>query len=121
VPDMQTAMASLGSDGERALETQLKQTGATGFVREHQFDSARRWRFDFAWPAFMVAVEVEGGQWVGGHGGKRFRQDAEKYNEAAIQGWTVLRLTTDMVDDGTGVTAVGRALWAAGQRMRTPR
>jgi very-short-patch-repair endonuclease len=111
-------IAGLGSDGERALEFQLKATGATGFVREHQFDAARRWRFDFAWPDLMVAVEVEGGQWVGGHGGSRFRKDAEKYNEAAIQGWMVLRLTTDMVDDGSGVTAVGRALWAASQRGR---
>jgi hypothetical protein len=36
--------------------------------------------------------------------------------EAAIRGWLVLRVTTDMVDDGRAVALIGRALWAAGQR-----
>jgi very-short-patch-repair endonuclease len=107
-----------GSDGERTLETQLRQTGASGWVRELQFDSARRWRFDFAWPELLVAVEVEGGQWIGGHGGVRFEQDCEKYAEAAIRGWSVIRVTTEMVDDGRAVGLIGRALWAAGQRAR---
>lgn len=56
-------LAEQGSAGERALETQLRQTGATGWVRELQFDPARRWRFDFAWSDAMVAVEVEGATW----------------------------------------------------------
>jgi very-short-patch-repair endonuclease len=109
-------LADQGSDGERALETQLRQTGATGWVRELQFDPARRWRFDFAWPDLFVAVEVEGGQWIGGHGGRRFEQDCEKYAEAVIRGWGVIRVTTDMVDDGRAIALIGRALWAASQR-----
>jgi very-short-patch-repair endonuclease len=107
-----------GSDGERALETQLRQTGATGWVRELQFDPARRWRFDFAWPDLSVAVEVEGATWSAGRHsrGEGFEQDCVKYAEAAIRGWMVLRVTTDMVDDGRAIALVGRALWAAGQR-----
>lgn len=41
------------------------------FVPEHRFAKeqlGRQWRFDFAWPEFMVAVEIEGlvirRQWV---------------------------------------------------------
>lgn len=117
---LQAAIAAQGSDGERALETQLRQTGATGFLREYVFDPARRWRLDFAWPDLRVGVEVEGGIWTGGRHsrGAGFEADCAKYNEAAIQGWLVLRMTTAMVDDGRAVTAVGRALWTASQRSR---
>ena len=31
---------------------------------EHRFFKPRRWRFDFAWPARMVAVEIDGGRWA---------------------------------------------------------
>jgi very-short-patch-repair endonuclease len=111
-------IAAQGSDGERAFETQLRQTGATGWVRELQFDVARRWRFDFAWPDLSVAVEIEGGTWSAGRHsrGAGFEADCMKYSEAAIRGWMVLRVTTDMVDDGRAVTLLGRALWSASQR-----
>lgn len=111
-----SAIAAQGSDGERAFETQLRQTGATGWEREVRFDPGRGWRFDFAWPELMVAVEIEGGTWIGGHGGTRFEQDAVKYAEAAIRGWAVLRVTTDMVLDGRAIALLGRALWSASQR-----
>jgi len=113
-------IADQGSDGERALETQLRQTGATGWIRELQFDAARRWRFDFAWPDARVAVEVEGGTWSDGrhNRGDGFERDCEKYAEAAIAGWQVLRVTTAMVDDGRAVTLLGRLLWAATRRER---
>ena len=67
------------------------------FDAEHQFAPPRRWRFDFAWPAQKVAVEMEGGIWTrGAHTrGKHFRSDAEKYNAATIAGWRVLRYTTN--------------------------
>lgn len=59
-------------------------------VREHRFDSVRRWRFDFAWPELMVAVEIEGGggrhhTFAGSHA------DMDKYNAATLAGWRVLR------------------------------
>jgi very-short-patch-repair endonuclease len=114
-----SAIAAQGSDGERTFETQLRQTGATGWIREFQFELTRGWRFDFAWPDVHVAVEIEGGQWIGGHGGTRFEQDCVKYAEAAIGGWLVLRVTTDMVEDGRAVALLGRALWSASQRGRS--
>lgn len=117
---LRQVIAAQGSDGERAFETQIRQIGATGWVREHQFELTRGWRFDFAWPDANVAVEIEGGSWVKGAnshaGGTRFEQDCVKYAEAAIAGWMVLRVTTDMVDDGRAVTLLGRALWSATQR-----
>lgn len=111
-------LRDMGSDGERTFETQLRQIGASGWVREHQFDASRMWRFDFAWLDLLVAVEVEGGTWSAGRHsrGSGFESDCVKYAEAVIAGWLVLRVTTDMVDDGRAVTLLGRALWSASQR-----
>ncbi len=98
------------SDGEESLLVQMKWTGLPMPEREVRFDDARRWRFDFAWRDRMLAVEVEGGQWIGGHGGKRFEADADKYNAAALAGWVVLRVTPAMVDDGRAIILIERAL-----------
>ena len=86
--------------------------------REYVFAAPRRFRFDLAWPAQKLAVEVEGGTWVQGrHGrGSGMRTDAEKYNLAALAGWRVLRVTTDMVRDGSALTWIERALTATEAR-----
>src|SRR5260363_408002 len=34
--------------------------------REYRFDAMRRWKFDFAWPNWKIAVECEGGIWTQG-------------------------------------------------------
>lgn len=80
--------------------------------REFRPDKKRRWRFDFAWPARMVALEVEGGIWTGGRHttGAGFQKDCEKYNEAALRGWKVIRVTGDHVDDGSAIDWLRRAL-----------
>jgi very-short-patch-repair endonuclease len=109
------------SEGEATLAAQLRMLKAPPPVAEYRFEQARQWRFDFAWPEFMVAVEVEGGHWIrgaGSHGGGRFESDCAKYNEAAILGWLVLRFTTDMVMDGRAVQAITRALWTKGGRLK---
>jgi very-short-patch-repair endonuclease len=71
-------------------------------VREYRFHPERRWRFDFAWPANHVAVEVDGGTWGRGRHsrGRGFAADCEKLNQAALLGWTVLRFTADNMMDG---------------------
>ena len=81
-------------------------------VREYRFDPVRRWRLDFAWPAFSLALEVEGGAWIRGRHtrGKGFLNDIEKYNELAILGWRLLRCTPQDVEAGRHITLVRRAL-----------
>lgn len=63
------------------------------YQREFRFHETRRWRFDVAWPAQKVAIEMEGGIWSRGRHtrGGGYRQDMEKNNAAAILGWTVLQ------------------------------
>ena len=73
--------------------------------REYQFAPPRRWRFDFAFPGLMLAIEVEGGTWVSGrhNRGLGFERDCIKYNKATLLGWRVLRFTRGMIDDGTAL------------------
>lgn len=66
-------------------------------VKEHAFHGGRRWRFDYAILAHKVAVEVEGGAWTQGRHTRPqgFINDMEKYNQAALLGWRVFRVTPD--------------------------
>lgn len=74
--------------------------------REFRFCPTRKWRFDFAWPLErQIALEVDGGQWIQGRHarGRGMRGDCEKFNTAALAGWTVYRVTGDMVQDGSAL------------------
>lgn len=74
---------------------------ATGLdvEKEYKFHPTRKWRFDYAIPAIRMAIEVEGGVWTGGrHTSSRgFLGDMEKYNEAALSDWCLVRTTPDML------------------------
>lgn len=99
---------------ELALQTQLRWMQVPDAALEYRFDPRRRWRFDFAWPLLKVAAEVEGGSWTAGRHtrGSGFEADCEKYAEAAIAGWLVIRVTTEMVEDGRAVNFIERAIRA---------
>ena len=88
----------------------LRAASVPPWVEEHRFHPTRRWRFDFSWPERLIAIEVEGGTWVGGRHvtGTGFRRDAEKYNAAALLGWRVFRLTGGMIEDGDALELVER-------------
>lgn len=112
------------SMGERLLAEQVKQLRLPTPLREHPFAPPRRWRFDFAWitGTRKVAVEVEGGSWIAGRHtrGSSFEADCEKYAEAALAGWIVLRVTTGMVEDGRALLLVRRALHASREHIGPP-
>lgn len=82
---------------ERIFSQLCKQSGLPEPVTEYKFHVARKWRFDYAWPLQMIALEVEGGIWTGGRHtrGSGFLKDVEKYNAAAVHGWRVLRCVPD--------------------------
>ncbi len=70
------------------------------FFTEYRFDRKRKWRFDVAFPAVKVAIEIEGGVWNYGRHNRAagFLKDLEKYNSAAEQGWRILRYTWDEIE-----------------------
>lgn len=95
------------------LAFHLRAAGIGGFAREYLFHPTRKWRFDFAWPAELIGVEVDGGQCVQGTGhnsGTGRERDAEKDVEAVLLGWHVVRFPTSMVVDGRALQFVERLL-----------
>lgn len=66
---------------------------------EYRFCQDRKWRFDFAFPAHKVAIELEGGAYTQGRHtrGNGYEGDCEKYNRATSEGWRVLRFTRGML------------------------
>lgn len=81
---------------EMAIFGRLRDTELGEPKREYRFHPVRKWKFDFAYPERMVAVEAEGGVFSGGRHtrGMGFVNDCEKYNMAVLMGWKVLRYTS---------------------------
>lgn len=67
--------------------------------REYVFCPGRRFRFDYALPEKMIAVEVDGGIWkLGRHNRPQtFQRDLEKFNRASAMGWRIFRYTYEML------------------------
>ena len=69
--------------------------------REYRFElppfDDRRWRFDFAWPYKMLAVEVDGGRFRQGRHNRGAALPAEmaKGAAAACLGWRVIHIPAD--------------------------
>lgn len=75
-------------------------------IVEHHFHPKRMWRFDYAWPSSLIALEVEGGIFgATAANGRRYKgahasisgmlRDISKYNDTAVHGWRVLRVVPD--------------------------
>ena len=88
-------------------------------VPEFRFHATRRWRFDWAFLDVKLAVEIDGGAWTGGRHtrGSGYRKDIEKLAEAMCQGWIVLRVMPEHIDDGRALMWIQRILeWRTEQR-----
>lgn len=100
-------MAESALEAEFALQIRAAKLDK-GMVREYKFHPLRRWRFDFCWPDHKFSVEVEGGVFTNGRHtrGAGYSADLEKYNEAVMLGWKVLRFTGSMVKSGVALNMV---------------
>lgn len=89
-------------------------------VKEHIFHPHRKWRFDYAFPAHNIALEVEGGVWQGGRhtSPKGFLGDMEKYNAAAVMGWRVLRCTPDSLVSLATLRLLKQAIYGCDQEKK---
>lgn len=83
-----------------------------GLRKRLQAAGLRDWRFDFAWPSLMFAVEYEGASAAGGRhqrfGG--FLADLDKYHHAQRLGWTVYRTSHRLVQSGEAVTLISEMI-----------
>lgn len=96
-----------------AFDRQCDLAGLPRPIAEYKFHPTRKWKFDWAilGPP-LLAIEVEGGAWIGGRHtrGAGFVKDLEKYAEATVLGWRILRVTPQQIADGTALTLVDRIL-----------
>jgi len=79
---------------------------------EYRFHPSRRWRFDYAWPQKRIALEVEGGIWIQGRHvrGYGYEKDIEKYNQAQLLGWIVLRTVPRKLMTSATINLIKRAI-----------
>lgn len=111
--ELRRLMARMDRDKlEDLLAAQMMTAGLPLPIREARFHHVRQWRFDFAWPARRLAVEVEGGEWVRGRHQrpKGFAKDTEKYNAAVALGWRVLRFTGGQVRSGRALATISEVM-----------
>lgn len=96
------------------------------YVKEHRFHKVRKFRFDYAVPEKMLAIEYEGlmsaksrHTTISG-----FSKDTTKYNLAQNEGWTVLRYTAltyrDFEKDITDFFQAYQTKNTPGQNIDTP-
>lgn len=84
-----------------------------GMVEQYRIAPDRRFKWDFAWPAQKLAIELHGGLWsYGAHSRPAgVQRDMVKANLATLAGWRVLYFSTDdLEDDPESVIAQVRAV-----------
>lgn len=107
---------ALVGDGKSQLEflfaLQLQEAGAPNPVREHRFNPPRRYRFDFAFLDLMLAIELEGGTYRKSRHttGTGFHADCQKYNQAVLMGWHLLRFDSAMVNSLEAINTTMQAI-----------
>lgn len=84
---------------EAYLEAEEKFEHALGvlgikYEKTFQFKSTKHWRFDFHLIEHRILVEISGGPWSGGRGGKLANKawSLDRYDDAAEMGYTVVRI-----------------------------
>jgi len=89
------------SEPEELLAWQLRAEGLT-FDREHRFHESRMWRLDFWFAGAKLAVEIDGGGWVGGRHsrGTGIENDCEKASHIAMAGHRLMRVTPGQIKRG---------------------
>ena len=100
-------------DGASKLENAFwlawKKVGIDGYepFKQFKFHQTRKWKFDFAWPVYKLAVEIQGGTWIKGRhtSGSSREGEYEKMNAAQRLGWCVLQYGTERMKDPASVAA----------------
>ena len=99
---------------ETLLLEQIHQANLPEPEQQVKLIPKRRYRFDFAYPRLMVAIEVDGGTWMQTNRGRsaghahpsRITHDNEKRNLARLEGWRVFQFDTTAINDGSALKMI---------------
>lgn len=85
-----------------------KEDEPAGYFRQFYFLKGRDLTIDFAWPGFMIGVEVQGmAHRIKG----KFKTDIEKRALAMLRGWRVLEVDGASIRDGRAIGWLRSLLW----------
>ena len=84
---------------ELRVRRELKQAGFPDPLHEHpiRLSNGRVVRPDFCWPDKKLVIEVESYRWHGGRGS--FDRDIDRYADLRRDGWTVIQVTSKILDE----------------------
>ena len=83
-----------------------------GYERKFQFEPTKHWRFDFHIVKLRLLIEIAGGPWSGGRGGK-FAMKAwsfDRYDVAEEMGYTFVRLEPHQIESGYAINWIQNQL-----------
>lgn len=118
---LQIRSRSNSIDYKAELLRQIREAGLPEPEAEFKFHPERKWRFDFAFVEQKVAVEYDGGiiSHLPSHSSVAgIHRDIEKGAEAQLAGWVFLRVTPQLVANGTALRYVKKALEIRASRDR---
>lgn len=98
------------SEAERQVHTQLRAAGFKGWRANHAVETSggRVYFPDITFPDERLVIEVDGFEF---HSDREcFERDRERQNDLVADGWTVLRLTWTMIQDGHWLSWLSRAI-----------
>ena len=99
-------------DYKQELELFLYANGFVSVDNEYKYHPTRKWRFDYCIPGLEIAIEYEGLMGAKSRHTtiRGFTNDCEKYNEATILGWKVIRVTVISIENGQAFDQIERLL-----------
>ncbi|MBI0422101.1 hypothetical protein I7H67_04710 [Acinetobacter sp. ACIN00229] len=88
-------------EADETLKEELEEM-AIGFEQKFQPIHTKHWRFDFHIVKLRLLIEIEGGPWSGGRGGKLANKawSLDRYDQAEQMGYKIERFHPDSVLSG---------------------
>lgn len=91
-------------EAEETLFQELEEH-SIGYERKFQFEPTKHWRFDFHIVKLRLLIEIAGGPWSGGRGGKLAMKawSFDRYDVAEEMGYTFVRLEPHQIESGYAI------------------
>ena len=98
-------------EAEETLFQELEEH-SIGYERKFQFEPTKHWRFDFHIVKLRLLIEIAGGPWSGGRGGKLAMKawNFDRYDIAEEMGYIFVRLEPHQIESGYAINWIQRQL-----------